>query len=60
MELTNIEITFWEDLITGFHLEIDGQIQFYYDKNIFIENKNLSHKEILQYLLSLGLKLNNE
>ena len=57
IEITAITITYWEDLITGFHLEIDGQVQFYYDKNIYIENKNVSHDKILEYLISLGLNL---
>lgn len=57
IEITETTITFWEDLVTGFHLEIDGQVQFYYDKNIYIENKNVSHDKILEYLISLGLNL---
>ena len=50
IELDSITIESWEDLATGFHLEIEGQIQFYYDKNIMIAGKHQSHTSILEYL----------
>lgn len=50
IELNEIKIGFWEDLITGFHLEIDGEVQFYYDKNIFIAGKHQTHASILDFL----------
>jgi len=50
IELDNIMIESWEDLITGFHIGISGEIQFYFDKNIMIAGKHQSHTSILEYL----------
>ena len=50
IELDNIMIESWEDLITGFHIGIAGEIQFYFDKNIMIAGKHQSHPSILEYL----------